>query len=331
MKKKQDTNKPCTDKEESKVEKEESQQLQLPPSLKAQIISLDRVNENDLNFGHISTQLMRVMREMLPRLGDLAINEIMHLFRFESFIMLVMDDNAEKRLEAFKLFLELMERSSTMSFYFASVASAAGNAMVTAATTNPMMLMSSGSSSQHLAVNKENLVYAMANQLSRFDETDERFLQFCLSKLLCMEFNFKKPPDSQQLKSQTAYILGKQTYLYILVSLIYSARKALTLCRGGLCVLFELADLEIIRIDFLISRAGLIQMLINLLKFYSDPYCCVKSSNEELTAIVNDIKNFLCLIGRHLLRLNENQDLELFDYYINTLTYMCFNSANNCK
>lgn len=287
-------------------------------------MSFDRVNQNELNFGYISTHIMRVMREMLPRLSDLVINDIINLFRFESFIMLAMDENQEKRLEAFKLFVELLERSSTMSFYFTSVASAAGNAVI-----NQMML-STGNTAQNWSVNKENLIYEMANQLSRFDELDERFMQYCLTKILCMEFSFKKPVEPQMLKSQAPYILAKQSYFYLFLSLIYSARKSVSLCRSGLGILFELVDLEIIRVDYLISRAGLLQVLLNLLKFYSDPVN-VKSSGEqdELNLMVTDLKNFLFLIGKLLLRLNENQELELFDYFINSLTYICFNSANN--
>lgn len=157
-------------------------------------------------------------------------------------------------------------------------------------------------------------------------------MQLCLTKMLGIEFNFKHMPDSQQLKSQTPYIIGKQSYFYLLISLIYSARNIVKLCRNGLNILYELVDLEIVRIDFLISRAGLLQMLINLLKFYSDSTANLtikRDTEKEHSDVVNDLKNFLSLIGRLLLRLNENQDLELFDYYFNSLTYICFNSANN--
>ena len=60
---------------------------------------------------------------------------------------------------------------------------------MTAATANASS--SSSTSMQNWNINKENLIYSMANQLAKYDQLDEQFMQFCISKLICMEFNFK--------------------------------------------------------------------------------------------------------------------------------------------
>jgi hypothetical protein len=76
------------------------------------------------------------------------------------------------------------------------VATAAGNVMVNVAT-NPVSLASQSTftrpfDQQNWNINKENLVYSMANQLSKYDQLDERFIEFCCNKILNQDFNLKK-------------------------------------------------------------------------------------------------------------------------------------------
>jgi hypothetical protein len=66
------------------------------PSLKRQIITLDRFqsNENENNFGQISAGLMEIMYEMLVYAPDSVVNEILGLLKLESFIMFAMVNKA---------------------------------------------------------------------------------------------------------------------------------------------------------------------------------------------------------------------------------------------
>lgn len=228
-----------------------------------------------------------------------------------------MDDHLEKRLEAFKLFLELVERSSTMTFMFKSVAYAAGNVVANMAT-NPVLIASQSTYTKPFdQQNKEMLIFSMANQLFKYDHVDERFIEFCITKLLNQEFSFKrKLPDNQELKAQATYILSRQTYLYILISLIYSSRKNVNLCRLSLIFLTQLVECEIVLIDFLVSRAGLLQMLLNLLIYFSDSTVLANIVNENQSGaksshqdnndaefpIVTTITDLLSLVGRLLMR-----------------------------
>ena len=63
-----------------------------------------------------------------------------------------------------------------------------------------------------------------------------------------------------------------------------------------------LLELEIVKIDFLIAKAGLIQVLINLLKFFSDERKFSKEEKENELPILVDLKSFFCLMTRLLLR-----------------------------
>ncbi len=63
------------------------------------------------------------------------------------------------------------------------------------------------------------------------------------------------------------------------------------------------------------SKAGLLQVLINLLKFYSSD----DSSMLETLPVINELKNFISLINRALLKFNENQDSDNFSYFVNSL------------
>ena len=287
------------------------------PSLKRQILTLDRfqLNENENNFSKISAGLMEIMHDMLLTLPDSMVSEILNLLRFESFIMFTMDKNEEKRFGSFKIFLELIERSSSMLFYLtASLVSVAqtaagvvSNVSATNSTTNQNAIAQSNLSNQqsYVATNKEFLIYAMCNQLNQFDQLDKRFAEFCIKLLINQPFSFDKIPDAQFLKSISTHITARLNYLYILISLMYSSRKNMKLCRDCLNFLKLLLELEIVKIDFLIAKAGLIQVLINLLKFFSDEKNLQKSKEKENVKdlpIFNDLKGFFCLMTRLLLR-----------------------------
>ena len=62
-------------------------------TLKGQIISFDRFDENEQNFSLISSGLMRIMQGMLAILPDSMVNDILNLLKFESFIMFAMVEN----------------------------------------------------------------------------------------------------------------------------------------------------------------------------------------------------------------------------------------------
>lgn len=138
-------------------------------------------------------------------------------------------------------------------------------------------------------------------------------------------------PDSQYLKSVSSHITYRLNYIYILTSLLYTSRKNMQLCQNIMSFLSTLLELEIVKIDFLIGKACLLQVLINLLRFYSNSsnfsiiiknkYNTKNEKNAMKTStssslkidedeknqindmpIINDFKNFFCLITRHLLK-----------------------------
>jgi hypothetical protein len=345
------SSKPPTPEIESENSSTNSEETTNKPALKKQIITLDRFQskENENNFSQISAGLMEIMYEMLINLPDSMINEILNLLKLESFIMLAMDENKEKRFGAFKIFLTLIERSSTMSFYIASslatVATAAG--VVANVAANPTSINSQSAftrqfEQQSWNLNKEYLIYAMCNQLNQYDQLDERMAEFCIEILINHPFSFRNMPDSQYLKSISSQIIHRINYVYLLMSLLYSSRKNMKLCQNILSFIHNLLEIDIVKVDFLISKAGLLQVLINLLKFYSDEsnyeiiklQTNLKQLNDQNNKtgfdliIINDLKNFFSLINRALLKFNENQDSDNFSYFINSLVSLCYDSSN---
>jgi hypothetical protein len=83
-----------------------------------------------------------------------------------------------------------------MFFLFTSMASTAGNVMANVATMQGIGAAQSSLArtieQQNWSINKDSLIYAMANQLSKFDQLDERFATFCISKLINKSFDFRK-------------------------------------------------------------------------------------------------------------------------------------------
>ena len=129
----------------------------------------------------------------------------------------------------------------------------------------------------------------------------------------------------------SSHITYRLNYIYILTSLLYTSRKNMQLCQNIMSFLSTLLELEIVKIDFLIGKACLLQVLINLLRFYSNSsnfsiiiknkYNTKNEKNAMKTStssslkidedeknqindmpIINDFKNFFCLITRHLLK-----------------------------
>jgi len=107
--------------------------------------------------------------------------------------------------------------------------------------------------------------------------------------------------------------------------LLYSTRKSIQLCHHTLHFLTLLLQCDIVKIDFLISKAGLIQVLFNLLRFFSDTYYQSTSSSKE---IISDLKQLFCVVTRCLLRFNESQDVDNFSFYLNSIISLCYDSSN---
>jgi hypothetical protein len=318
--------------------KEENKKPLTINSLKSQILTLDsfQFDQNGNNFSQISAGIMEIMHDMITILPDVIVNEILNLLKFESFIMFVMDDNEEKRFGAYRLFLTLLERSSSMSFLIASSLAKVSSvsSVVSGSATNAPLLISQSQfarslEQQNWSINKENLIYSMCNQLNQFDQQDERFVEYTISMLLSQPFTFRNIPDGQYLKSMSTKIGARLSYLYLLVSMVYSTRKKFSLCKKCLNFISILLENGIVKVDFLINRAGLLQVLFNLLNFISEQSLLGKQSSE-CDDIFNDLKQFFCLLTRFLLRcLNENQEIyDNFNYFLNTLISVCYDSAN---
>jgi hypothetical protein len=111
------------------------------------------------------------------------------------------------------------------------------------------------------------------------------------------------------------------------------------LCKNTLDFLKLLLETELIRIDFVVSRSGLVQVLINLLKFYSENLAHHSTTvtgerkpglnGKKEPAVLTSLKNLFTLVCRLLLKLNENQDADLFSYFANCLINLCYNSNSN--
>ena len=107
--------------------------------------------------------------------------------------------------------------------------------------------------------------------------------------------------------------------------MLYSTRKTIQLCHQTLQFITLLLQCDIVKIDFLISKAGLIQVLFNLLRFFSDTNYQSASSSKE---IINDLKQLFCIVTRCLLRFNESQDVDNFSFYLNSIISLCYDSSN---
>lgn len=145
-------------------------------------------------------------------------------------------------------------------------------------------------------------------------------------------------PEHQQLKSEQTHIISRSSYLCILASLLYASRKNVDLCRNILIFLKLLLETEIIRIDYIIIKTGLFQVLINLLKFLSENLSSsnpielnnnVKNTTLKEPPVITSLKNVMCVICRLLLKLNENQDVDLFGYMANAMLNLCYSSNSN--
>ena len=315
----------------TELTEKQQQQQQSPPqkSLKRQIINMDGLQAagNEKNFQEISASLMEIMHDMIIVLPDYLINEILNLLRYESFIMFAMDENQSKRFQAFRIFLTLIERSSATSFLITSslvsVASATGT--VASMAINPgssqNAIRNFETNNSNWSANKENLIYAMCNQLNLFDQSEYCFVEFCISLLINQPFTFKNYTDESFLKTVASQILSRVNYVTILVSFLYSTRKSFQLCLDCMKFITSLLKLELIKIDYLISKSGLLQVLFNLLRYFSE-------ISNETNEIMNEMKKLFSLLTRLLIRYNETQDFDNFGFYLNSMVSLCYDSSN---
>lgn len=179
-------------------------------------------------------------------------------------------------------------------------------------------------------------IYAMCNQLNQFNNTDPRFAETCMSLLLGIPFTFKYMPDENSLKLSADHINARLGYVIILVSLLYSTRQSLTLCQSCLRFVAMLMRLELVKVDYLISRSGLLQVLFNLLRFFSEKMDKeqIQSENvaketEDQFTIMNDMKQVFGLITRLLIGRSESADnVDNYTAYLNTIVSLCYDSTN---
>ena len=138
-----------------------------------------------------------------------------------------------------------------------------------------------------------------------------------------------KRPDIELLKSASSQITSRITYVYFLVSFLYSTRKNIELCQNNLRFLTILLQNDLVKIDFLITKAGLLQVIFNLLRYFSEFEGHIKTETSETDSlpIINDLKHFFLIITRILLRFNENQD-ENLTFYLNSLISLSYDTAN---
>ena len=208
----------------------------------------------------------------------------------------------------------------------ASVASAAGTVATMAVNpaTSQSALRNFEQQNNNWTVKKEHLIYAMCNQLNQFDQTDAQFVEFCIRMLIGQPFSFANLPDNQTLKSLGGHIGSRHTYVTILVALLYSTRKNLSLCQNCMRFIHSLLELDLVKVDFVISKSGLLQVLFNLLRYFSE----LTELNESKIELVTDMKLMFSLITRLLIRFNEGHELDNFGFYLNSMVSLCYDSAN---
>ena len=143
-------------------------------------------------------------------------------------------------------------------------------------------------------------------------------------------------PDQQTLKGLSSQIMSRVSYFFFLIPLMYTTRKNATLCNMCLKFVNNLLECEMIKIDVIIVRGGLVQILFNLLKYYSDNSNNFEPKHEQdkklagdsESQMIKDLKRLFCTVARQLLKLNENSDTDNLVYFLNSLLYLCYESSN---
>ncbi len=282
------------------------------------------VNENANNFSIISAGLMQIMCDMLntatttattSQTNDLLQSEYL---KPAIFIMLAMDKNEKKRLYSYKLFLILIDRNVNISS----------------------------------TKEKEYLIYAMCNQLYQFTQNDEKFFEYTISIILNQIFIFNNnlsnlEIDYQYLKQYITNVVSRISYINLLISLLYTARKNLKLLHKCLQFLILLLDFSEIsnKIDYFLHRSAILQVLLNLLHYFTVEYVTVNNKSDEIeeavevengiissNTVINDLKELFCLIMRASFRLPDSidivQKIENYSYFFNIFINYTYDSAN---
>lgn len=266
------------------------------------------------------------------------------------FIMLSMDNNEKKRLYSYKLFLILIDRNTNLSVR-----------------------------------EKDCLIYSMCNQLYQYEHSDEKFIEYTISVLLNQKFcfnNVNMPSivntsnnkasinfDYAYLKYFLSQISSRIIYINLFNSLLYTIRKQTQLLHKCLQLLIQLFDYNefVSKIDYLLYRSFILNVLFNLLHYYTveyqsdsnQPYetqknisyspspsqtqfhispstsptesSSIKNSITN-TTIINDIKSLMCLIMRSCFKFPDTIDIvqrvDNYSYLFNIFTYYSYDSSN---
>jgi hypothetical protein len=301
------------------IEKEQ-QQLQYKKPYEYMAFEGLEENENGNNFSIISAGLLQIMCDMLNTVTSPVSqsNESLQSTEFIKpgiFIMLAMDKNEKKRLYSYKLFLILVDRNINISN----------------------------------SREKEYLIYAMCNQLYQFYQNDEKFFEYTISIIINQIFNFASDSihleiDHNYLKPLIGNILSRLIYFNLLIALIYTARKNLKLlhkCLKFLILLFDFNEISN-KIDHILNKSALLQILLNLLHYFTVEYVAVETEaqsfpqNETINInsnnIVNDLKELFCIIVRSLFKqpdvIDNVQKIENYSYIFSILINYSYESVN---
>ena len=298
----------------------EQQQLQYKKPYEYMAFEGLEDNENGNNFSIISAGLLQIMCDMLNTVTSPLSQSSESLQSTEFikpgiFIMLTMDKNEKKRLYSYKLFLILVDRNINISN----------------------------------SREKEYLIYAMCNQLYQFYQNDEKFFEYTISIIINQIFNFASDSihleiDHNYLKPLIGNIVSRLIYVNLLISLIYTARKNLKLlhkCLHFLILLFDFHEISS-RIDQILNKSSLLQILLNLLHYFTVEYIASESEPQSLPQyestiinsndIVNDLKELFCLIVRSLFKqpdsIDNVQKIENYSYIFSLFINYTYESVN---
>lgn len=299
----------------------EQQQLQYKKPYEYMAFEGLEDNENGKNFSIISAGLLQIMCDMLntvtsslPLSSDSS--QSIDFIKPGIFIMLTMDKNEKKRLYSYKLFLILIDRNINISN----------------------------------SREKEYLIYAMCNQLYQFYQNDDKFFEYTLSVIINQIFTFTNSSlhlemDQNFLKPLIPNIVSRLNYINLLIALIYTARKNLKLlhkCLQFLILLFDFNEIYC-RMDFFLYKSSLLQILLNLLHYFTVEYECSErddsqscpqsdSLNINRNNIINDLKEIFCTIVRSLFKQPDNVDnvqkIENYSYIFSIFINYTYDSAN---
>lgn len=250
----------------------------------------------------ISIGIMEIVYDLLKIMPDSILVELLSSknIQFETYIMLVMSPNKQKRLKSLNIFLHLLRKLQNQTI-------------------------------QSLIFNKDYLIHSMINQLNQNDELSEEFYLNLLSSMLDENFNdFDEVLNIVEVKK-----ISDTDFLTILIGILYKSRVDLKLCKNILLVIYKILDSNNQKfiVEQLIYQIGFIQVLLKLIYYFTVDYRNLQEDEENVKRILTYLKDLICLIFKTSFKSVLNTELrdsnDIFILLMQSLTTLCFETATN--